>query len=152
MGKFTVAQMALVGTKHSLPSLAFSTLIVMILKSELLSALMFWGRGSFPFHRIASPTYIMLLNLTCHQLYWGCLRQGLAICTQNYQAVVVLWIVHGLSLSQVPVHCTKTGVKHLHRKAQEFDVGVYFEANGHGTVGIARQKVSPSTICCQFHA
>ncbi|XP_045698587.1 phosphoacetylglucosamine mutase [Phyllostomus hastatus] len=35
---------------------------------------------------------------------------------------------------KVPVYCTKTGVKHLHHKAQEFDVGVYFEANGHGTV------------------
>ncbi|XP_030302964.1 phosphoacetylglucosamine mutase isoform X2 [Calypte anna] len=34
---------------------------------------------------------------------------------------------------KVPVHCVKTGVKHLHHKAQEFDVGVYFEANGHGT-------------------
>uniref|UniRef100_A0A8C9ATY6 Phosphoacetylglucosamine mutase n=1 Tax=Prolemur simus TaxID=1328070 RepID=A0A8C9ATY6_PROSS len=33
----------------------------------------------------------------------------------------------------VPVYCTKTGVKHLHHKAQEFDIGVYFEANGHGT-------------------
>ena len=30
--------------------------------------------------------------------------------------------------------CTLTGVKHLHHKAVEFDVGVYFEANGHGTV------------------
>uniref|UniRef100_A0A8C0BD30 Phosphoacetylglucosamine mutase n=1 Tax=Buteo japonicus TaxID=224669 RepID=A0A8C0BD30_9AVES len=37
-------------------------------------------------------------------------------------------------LAKVPVHCVKTGVKHLHHKAQEFDVGVYFEANGHGTV------------------
>ncbi|XP_006218678.1 phosphoacetylglucosamine mutase isoform X1 [Vicugna pacos] len=35
---------------------------------------------------------------------------------------------------KVPVYCTKTGVKHLHHKAQEFDIGVYFEANGHGTV------------------
>ncbi|KFU84489.1 Phosphoacetylglucosamine mutase, partial [Chaetura pelagica] len=35
---------------------------------------------------------------------------------------------------KVPVHCVKTGVKHLHHKAQEFDIGVYFEANGHGTV------------------
>lgn len=34
----------------------------------------------------------------------------------------------------MPVYCTKTGVKHLHHKAQEFDIGVYFEANGHGTV------------------
>ncbi|XP_022593643.1 phosphoacetylglucosamine mutase isoform X1 [Seriola dumerili] len=34
---------------------------------------------------------------------------------------------------KVIVRCTKTGVKHLHHAAQEFDVGVYFEANGHGT-------------------
>ena len=34
----------------------------------------------------------------------------------------------------VAVACTKTGVKHLHHKALEFDIGVYFEANGHGTV------------------
>lgn len=30
--------------------------------------------------------------------------------------------------------CAKTGVKHLHPKAEGYDVGVYFEANGHGTV------------------
>ncbi|KAL1311272.1 hypothetical protein AAFC00_001460 [Neodothiora populina] len=29
---------------------------------------------------------------------------------------------------------TNTGVKHLHHAATRFDVGVYFEANGHGTV------------------
>ena len=34
----------------------------------------------------------------------------------------------------VPVIFTKTGVKYLHAKAKEFNVGVYFEANGHGTV------------------
>jgi len=34
----------------------------------------------------------------------------------------------------VPVAFTPTGVKHLHHKAIEFDIGVYFEANGHGTV------------------
>ncbi len=28
----------------------------------------------------------------------------------------------------------KTGVKYLHHKALDFDIGVYFEANGHGTV------------------
>ncbi|KAI4189745.1 MAG: hypothetical protein L6R41_001261 [Letrouitia leprolyta] len=35
---------------------------------------------------------------------------------------------------RLPVVCTATGVKHLHHAATEFDVGVYFEANGHGTV------------------
>ncbi|XP_051909391.1 phosphoacetylglucosamine mutase isoform X2 [Hippocampus zosterae] len=39
---------------------------------------------------------------------------------------------------KVIVRCTKTGVKHLHRAAQEFDTGVYFEANGHGTVLFSR--------------
>jgi phosphoacetylglucosamine mutase len=29
---------------------------------------------------------------------------------------------------------TKTGVKHLHKAAVKLDVGIYFEANGHGTV------------------
>ena len=28
----------------------------------------------------------------------------------------------------------KTGVKHVHAAAHSFDIGVYFEANGHGTV------------------
>ncbi|XP_043922088.1 phosphoacetylglucosamine mutase [Protopterus annectens] len=37
-------------------------------------------------------------------------------------------------IMKVPVHCVKTGVKHLHHKALESDIGVYFEANGHGTV------------------
>ncbi|KAL0109949.1 hypothetical protein PUN28_013532 [Cardiocondyla obscurior] len=35
---------------------------------------------------------------------------------------------------KVPVACVQTGVKHLHKKALEFDIGIYFEANGHGTV------------------
>ena len=35
---------------------------------------------------------------------------------------------------RLPVVCTATGVKHLHHAATRFDVGVYFEANGHGTV------------------
>ncbi|KAH7883541.1 phosphoacetylglucosamine mutase [Phlebopus sp. FC_14] len=35
---------------------------------------------------------------------------------------------------RLPVKCASTGVKHLHHEAQSFDVGVYFEANGHGTV------------------
>jgi phosphoacetylglucosamine mutase len=34
----------------------------------------------------------------------------------------------------VPVLCTPTGVKHSHHAAQQFDIGIYFESNGHGTV------------------
>jgi phosphoacetylglucosamine mutase len=39
------------------------------------------------------------------------------------------------------VTCVPTGVKHLHHAAESFDVGVYFEANGHGTV-----LFSPKTL------
>lgn len=37
-------------------------------------------------------------------------------------------------IQNVPVSCVSTGVKHLHHEAEKYDVGVYFEANGHGTV------------------
>lgn len=40
--------------------------------------------------------------------------------------------------------CTKTGVKHLHHAAQEFDIGVYFEANGHGTVSKTGMPLIPT--------
>lgn len=34
----------------------------------------------------------------------------------------------------VDVPIAKTGVKFVHHKAMEYDIGLYFEANGHGTV------------------
>ncbi|KAI9892391.1 MAG: Phosphoacetylglucosamine Mutase [Vezdaea aestivalis] len=37
--------------------------------------------------------------------------------------------------------CVPTGVKHLHHAAQAFDIGVYFEANGHGTVLISPRAI-----------
>ncbi|CAG0889483.1 unnamed protein product, partial [Darwinula stevensoni] len=39
----------------------------------------------------------------------------------------------------VPVSCVPTGVKYLHHKALEYDIGVYFEANGHGTVVFSKE-------------
>ena len=42
---------------------------------------------------------------------------------------------HFLEKIKIPVVFAKTGVKYLHRRAEEcFDVAIYFEANGHGTV------------------
>ena len=32
------------------------------------------------------------------------------------------------------MECVSTGVKHLHHAAEQYGIGVYFEANGHGTV------------------
>lgn len=36
--------------------------------------------------------------------------------------------------ARLPVKCVPTGVKHLHHAAEHYNIGVYFEANGHGTV------------------
>lgn len=46
------------------------------------------------------------------------------------------------------VTCTPTGVKYLHHAAQSFDIGIYFEANGHGTVIFSQEllnKLLPSS-------
>ncbi|GFS55480.1 phosphoacetylglucosamine mutase [Nephila pilipes] len=34
----------------------------------------------------------------------------------------------------IPVVCVPTGVKYLHHEALKYDMGIYFEANGHGTI------------------
>ncbi|KAL6985821.1 phosphoacetylglucosamine mutase [Sarracenia purpurea var. burkii] len=39
-----------------------------------------------------------------------------------------------LKHSGLEVVFTKTGVKYLHEKAATYDIGIYFEANGHGTI------------------
>ncbi|MQL71473.1 hypothetical protein Taro_003794 [Colocasia esculenta] len=36
---------------------------------------------------------------------------------------------------------TPTGVKYLHEKASEYDIGIYFEANGHGTILFSEQFI-----------
>ncbi|KAJ7932442.1 phosphoacetylglucosamine mutase [Mycena leptocephala] len=52
---------------------------------------------------------------------------------------------------RLPVKCVPTGVKHLHHAAEHYNIGVYFEANGHGTVLFSQptqetlQTYQPST-------
>jgi phosphoacetylglucosamine mutase len=41
---------------------------------------------------------------------------------------------------KLPVVCTPTGVKHLHHAATRFDIGVYFEANGHQDTALKTLK------------
>ena len=45
--------------------------------------------------------------------------------------------------------CTLTGVKHLHHKALEFDIGIYFEANGHGTVLFSQRAIETFQKVCE---
>lgn len=43
---------------------------------------------------------------------------------------------------KLKVDCTPTGVKYLHHAAEKLDIGVYFEANGHGTVIFSHDTLS----------
>ena len=54
----------------------------------------------------------------------------------------ILFMYALLALKGVAVACTKTGVKHLHHKAVEYDIGIYFEANGHGTVLFSEKAIA----------
>lgn len=56
------------------------------------------------------------------------------------------YIVNDLN---VPVACVPTGVKHLHHKALEYDIGIYFEANGHGTIVFsedAKKEIADASV------
>lgn len=55
------------------------------------------------------------------------------------------------TMPNIKVQCTHTGVHHLHKEAKHYDIGIYFEANGHGTVLFNNaQKISPQlrSISC----
>lgn len=41
--------------------------------------------------------------------------------------------------SNISLECTHTGVQYLHKEAHKYDIGIYFEANGHGTVLFSKQ-------------
>ncbi|RNA33867.1 phosphoacetylglucosamine mutase [Brachionus plicatilis] len=46
------------------------------------------------------------------------------------------------NIMKIKASCVPTGVKHLHHEAQKFDIGVYFEANGHGTILLSQKAES----------
>lgn len=41
---------------------------------------------------------------------------------------------HMKSILKLTTDCVPTGVKHLHHRAKQAEIGIYFEANGHGTI------------------
>ena len=77
---------------------------------------------------------------TLAALFIGDLARNAGLGEKIKVGVVQTAYANGASTSYItqdlklPVVCTATGVKHLHHAATRFDVGVYFEANGHGTV------------------
>lgn len=44
------------------------------------------------------------------------------------------YIVYAKNVLKLDASIAKTGVKFVHTKAKEYDIGIYFEANGHGTI------------------
>ncbi|KAJ1386557.1 Phosphoacetylglucosamine mutase [Sesbania bispinosa] len=66
-------------------------------------------------------------------------KEDVKNCHKAHLGVVQTAYANGASTNYLKqlgleVNFTPTGVKYLHEKAAEFDIGIYFEANGHGTV------------------
>lgn len=74
--------------------------------------------------------FASFLALVLHKLPALQLKTGI-VQTAYANGALTQFIGEVLKLEVV---CTPTGVKHLHHAAEKFDIGVYFEANGHGTV------------------
>lgn len=75
---------------------------------------------------------------------------GGLVGTEKTMAIVQTAYANGASTDYIKnnlkgfdVVCTLTGVQHLHEEAKKYDIGVYFEANGHGTV-----LVKKGGSCC----
>lgn len=80
--------------------------------------------------RIASLAALFIGDLARRSGLSEKLRVGV-VQTAYANGASTAYITQDLKL---PVTCTNTGVKYLHHAATKYDVGVYFEANGHGTV------------------
>lgn len=48
-------------------------------------------------------------------------------------------VLISIIFQNIDVAFAKTGVKHLHQKAIEYDIGIYFESNGHGTIVFSKK-------------
>lgn len=46
----------------------------------------------------------------------------------------------------VDVQCAETGVKYLHKTAKRYDIGIYFESNGHGSVHFSPKSLKRTNI------
>jgi phosphoacetylglucosamine mutase len=55
-------------------------------------------------------------------------------------------VIDYLSNLKIDIICTATGVKNLHEEALKYDVGIYFESNGHGTILINDKKLLSETF------
>ena len=74
------------------------------------------------------------------QVLWHCCAAVTYIPVATQVGIVQTAYANGASSKYIRTQLrletvvTPTGVKHLHAAAERFDIGIYFEANGHGTV------------------
>ena len=61
----------------------------------------------------------------------------IAVIHTSYSSINFIKYINTLGIKTV---CTATGVKNLHKEASKYDIGIYFEYNGHGTVLIKNSK------------
>ncbi|KAF2133486.1 Phosphoacetylglucosamine mutase [Dothidotthia symphoricarpi CBS 119687] len=80
--------------------------------------------------RIATLVASFLGDLVRQSNLAGSLKIGV-VQTAYANGAATNYVEQNLKLK---VDCTPTGVKYLHHAAEKLDIGVYFEANGHGTV------------------
>lgn len=88
--------------------------------------------------RIATLAASFIRDLTRQAGFNQDIRIGV-VQTAYANGASTRYITKALNL---PVVFTSTGVKHLHHAATKFDVGVYFEANGHGTVVFSQNALN----------
>ncbi len=62
------------------------------------------------------------------------------ICTP-YTNKAVLELIKTINLN-IDIKCAATGVKNLHHEALKYDISVYFESNGHGTILINNEELN----------
>lgn len=80
--------------------------------------------------RIAALAAIGLRDFIEQSGMAGKLKMGI-VQTAYANGAATKFLKEALNLD---ITVTKTGVKYLHHAAQSYDIGIYFEANGHGTV------------------
>ena len=56
-----------------------------------------------------------------------------------------MFLVSDLNDKNIKTISVPTGVKNLHHEALKFDIGIYFESNGHGTILINNNQTNRIT-------
>lgn len=123
-------------TKEPLPNELFASF-----DGDADRVVFYYVDSSFRFHLLdGDKTSTLLASFISHHL-----SQLQSSCTLG---IVQTAYANGSSTEFIasklglPVKVTPTGVKHLHHEATKFDIGVYFEANGHGTVVFSEKCIS----------